>query len=186
MTKTMKTTIILSTLGAGALALYLLVKSAQATPTQNFIGEVIRHYNPYLPKYVASEITDSVVRWTDDRNVNLFTTLAIIAQESHFEPLSTSQSDAKGLMQLMEVALAQLEIEYGVTIDRTRLYKVDDNIKWGTLYYRYCTILAGGVRFEAIARYFRTTDWQEAGPTEYANAVLSKRTKIVEIYQKYN
>lgn len=185
MTKTVKTTVAISLLGAGALALWLLVKSAQAGPSQAFIKEVIKHYNPYLPNYVASEITVSVTKWTDDRNVNLFTTLAIIAQESHFEPLSTSESDAKGLMQLMEVALDELERRYGVQINRARLYEVDYNIRWGTLYYRLCTILASGVRFEAIARYFRTTDWQETEPTEYANAVLEKRATIVKIYEKY-
>lgn len=186
MTKGMKTTVTLSVLGAGALALWLIVKSAQAAPTENFIREVIRHYNPYLPNYVAREITDSVIKWTDDRNIDLFTTLSIIAQESHFEPLSTSESDARGLMQLMEIALDELERRYGVQINRARLYEVDYNIRWGTLYYRLCTILAGGVRFESIARYFRTTDWQEAAPTDYANAVLEKRATIVKIYEKYD
>lgn len=185
MTKKMKaTTITLSILGAGALALYLLVKSAQVTPTQNFIGEVIKHYNPHLPKYVASEITDSVIKWTDDRNVNLFTTLAIIAQESNFDSLAEGEDGEKGLGQIMPVALEEIKRKYGIEFDWQRMYEIDENIKAMTLYYRYCAMLANNNRFEAISRYNKTTEWWLA--KEYANAVLAKRAKIVEIYEKYS
>ena len=185
MTKKIKTLSILSILGAGVLAFYLIfVKSVQATPTQNFTGEVIKYYNAYLPDYLVTEITKSVTKWTDDRNVSLLTILAIMAQESHFEPLETGKDDDIGLMQLTEIALLELERKYGVSIDRTKLYAVDDNIKWGTLYYRYCAMRANNNRFEAISRYNKTTDWHLA--EDYANEVLVKRAEIVQIYEKYD
>lgn len=185
--------ILLSSLGVGALVLYFLVKPAKAEPVPpippippappSFVEEVARYYNPTISVSLASEIARSVAKWTKERNVNVFSVLAIIAQESHFKPSVTGGVGERGLMQLSQTALDELKRVYGVTYSRDRLYEVDYNIMVGTHYYLYCVRLAEGDRFEAIARYNKTTRWWEA--KDYANLVLTKRAKILEIYGKF-
>lgn len=173
-------------LGAAGLVIYLLLRATRAeavTPELGFVEHVAEHYNPEISQSEASQIASSFVRWTKERNVNVFTSLAIIAQESSFRSVVTGPDGEKGLWQLSGIALTELERIYGISIDRTRIYEIDYNTELGTLFYLYCVKLAEGDRREAIARYHRTTRYWEAW--DYADEVLAKRAEIVGMYEEF-
>jgi|GEM_PF-1333726 len=182
-------------LGAGALFFYLLLRPAKVEPQKppvpdqvEFIEQVAKHYYSGLwgrpmTNWEASQISISLTRWTEERNLDLFSCLAIVAQESRFNRYALGLTDDKGLWQLTEVALVELERVYGITVNRTRLYEIDYNNMLGTLYYRYCVGLAEGNRREAMARYHKTTEYWEAWG--YADAVLLKRSHIVNMYEDF-
>ena len=173
-------------LGAAGLVIYLILRATKAeavTPELGFVEHVARHYNPAIPQSEASEIASSLAKWTQKRNVNVFTSLAIIAQESHFRRYATSPDDCRGLWQLGRVALLELERVYGIKTNFNWLYEIDYNMELGTFYYLYCVRLAEGDRREAIARYYRTTEYWKAW--DYADEVLAKRAEIVRMYEDF-
>lgn len=173
-------------LGAAGLVIYLLLRATKAeaaVPELGFVEHVAEHYNPAISQSQASQIASSFAKWTKERNVNVFTCLAIIAYESHFKPYARSPDDCRGLWQLGRIALAELERVYGIKTDFGRLYEIDYNMELGTLYYLYCVKLAKGDRREAIARYYRTTAYWEAW--DYADEVLEKRAEIVGMYEDF-
>lgn len=173
-------------LGAAGLVIYLILRATKAeavTPELGFVEHVARHYNPAISQSEASQIASSLAKWTRKRNVNVFTSLAIIAQESHFRRYATSPDDCRGLWQLGRVALLELERVYGIKTDFNWLYEIDYNMELGTFYYLYCVGLAEGDRREAIARYYRTTEYWKAW--DYADEVLAKRAEIVGMYEDF-
>jgi len=178
-----KTFLALSLIGGGALVLYFLLRPPRAVAEIDFIQRVAKHYNPWMSNSTATLISDSINKWTEKRNLNVFTVLAIIAQESSFNPAAEGKHKDRGLMQLTDVAIDELERVYNVKIDKSRLYEIDYNIQWGTLYFLHCVKLAKGDRFEAIARYNKTTEWWEA--KDYANQVLAKREEIIKMYNEF-
>ena len=192
-----KLTTILLWLGGAGLVAYLLFRSLKpAIPepesTENFITQVAKYYNPSINDTEATKIANSVVKWSDKRNVNLFSILAIIAQESYFQPNPPDGSNGeKGLMQLSGIALDELERVYKINVNRNRLYEIDYNIELGTLYYLYCVPLTNKYRllpeetfrFEAIARYNKTFEPERA--KSYAGEVMAKRNAIVGLYNEF-
>jgi len=153
--------------------------SIPKTVTPSLIQSVVKIYNPILTESQSLQIAYSLDSWIEGRNLNLMTSLAVVAHESRFNPEAIGPTNDKGLWQLNEKALEELERRYGVSIDRSRLYEVDYNCRWGTLYFRLCAILAKGDREEAIARYHCTTDWWKAN--RYVKKVTAERKKIVDI-----
>lgn len=182
-------------LGTGALFLYLLLRPAKAEAAKpplprelDFIEEVARHYyseryKADIPQVTASQIALSVMEWTEKRNLDLFSSLAIIAQESYFNRYAFGLNNERGLWQLSDIALAELARIYKISIDRTRIFEVDYNTELGTLFYLYVVGLAKGNRREAIARYHRTTRYWEAW--DYADEVLKKRAEIMRMYEEF-
>lgn len=182
-------------LGAGTLFLYLLLRPAKVEPQVppmpdqlEFIEQVAKHYylglwGRQMTNWEASQISISLTKWTEKRNLDLFSCLAIMAQESCFNRYALSSADTKGLWQLKEIALLELERVYGITVNRSRIYEIDYNIMLGTLYYLYCVGLAEGNRREAMARYYKTTEYWEAW--WYADTVLLKRSHIVSMYGNF-
>ena len=142
-------------------------------------------YRRGLPKDDASQIASSVIKWCNERNLNIFSVLAIIEQESYFNPKAKGIIGEKGLMQLSDTALDELERVYGIKVDRERIFDIDYNIELGTLYYLYCVRLANGKRFEAIARYHMTFHPEYEAAKKYAEEVMAKRDKIVSMYKKF-
>ncbi len=142
------------------------------------IQSVVKTYNPAITESESLQIAYSLDSWIVARNLNLLTCLAIVAHESRFDPEALGRTDDRGLWQLNEKALGELERRYSVSIDRSRLYEIDYNCRWGTLYFRLCAILARGEREEAIARYHYTTRWWKA--SRYVEKVMAERAKIDE------
>lgn len=179
-------------IGVGTLVFYFLVRGAQAAqplPQETqFIEEVAKHYYRHyyareLPPFEASQIASSLAKWTKERNLNLFSCLAIVSYESGFDRWATSPVECKGLWQLKDIAVRELERVYGIKGDLTRLYEIDYNNELGTMYYLYCVRRAEGERREAIARYYKTTEYWEAWA--YADAVLGIREDIAGMYEDF-
>jgi len=165
------------------LGLFLILISrvgVSITPSQ--IQSVVKTYNPTITKSQSLQIAYSLDSWIVARNLNFITSLALVACESHFDPKALSETGAKGLWQLKEEAVRELERRYGVFIDRSRLFEIDYNCRWGTLYFRLCAILAEGDREEAIARYYYTTEWWKADC--YAEKVMTERGKVASMLEK--
>lgn len=128
-----------------ALGLFLVLMSrtgVSITPSQ--IQSVIKTYNPTITESQSLQIADSLDSWIVARNLNFITSLTLVVCESHFDPKALSEAGAKGLWQLKEEAIKELERREGVSIDRSRLFEIDYNCRWGTLYFRLCAILAKG------------------------------------------
>ena len=181
--------------GAGLVA-YLLFRSfkpaiAEPRTTEKFITQVAKYYSPAITDTEATKIAESTIKWSKERNVNLFSILAIIAQESNFQPNVIGSSSEVGLMQLANIALDELERVYKISVNRNRLYEIDYNIELGTLYYLYCIYLTNkyrllpeeSFRFEAIARYNKTSYPERA--KEYAREVMNKRNLIINLYNEF-
>ncbi|MBA7615284.1 hypothetical protein ES703_22562 [subsurface metagenome] len=150
------------------------------TPAQ--IQSVIKTYNPTITESQSLQIAYSLEKWTVARNLNFITSLALVVCESHFDSNALSETGAKGLWQLKEKAIKELERRYGVSIDRSRLFEIDYNCCWGTLYFRLCALLAKGDREEAIARYYYTTEWRRA--EDYVEKVMAVREKIADLIRE--
>ena len=150
--------------------------SATETVTPLFIQSVVKAYNHRITESQSLQIAYSLDSWIVARNLSLRTSLAIVAHESRFDPGALGGVGDKGLWQLNEMAIKELERRYDVTIDRSRLFEIDYNCRWGTLYFRLCAILANGNRKEAIARYHYTTEWWKADC--YVEKVMVDREKI--------
>lgn len=192
-----KTATILLCLGGTGLITYLLFRSlkpavSEPGSTENFITQVAKYYNPSINDTEAIKIAESTIKWSSKRNINLFSILAIIAQESYFQPNPPDGSSGeKGLMQLSGIALDELERVYKINVNRNRLYEIDYNIELGTLYYLYCIYLTNKYRllpeetfrFEAIARYNKTSEPERA--KSYAGKVIDKRDVIVSLYNDF-
>ena len=153
--------------------------SMAGTVTPSSIQSVVKTYNPAITKSQSLQIAYSLDYWIVARNLNLITCLAIVAHESRFDPGALGGAGDKGLWQLNERAIREIERRYGVSIDRSRLFEIDYNCRWGTLYFRLCAILAEGNREEAIARYHYTTEWWKA--ESYVEKVVAERKKITNI-----
>jgi len=151
--------------------------------TPSLIQSVVKVYSPTTTKSQSLQIAYSLDSWIVGRNLNFITSLALVVCESHFDPKALSETGAKGLWQLKEVAVRELERRYGVVIDRSRLFEIDYNCRWGTLYFRLCAVLAEGDREEAIARYYYTTKWWKVDHC-YVEKVMAVREKIANILGK--
>jgi len=157
---------------------------------EKFIEYFIRKKNPNISSDIAHQIAMSTVKWAKERNLNLWSILAIAYQESWFDPNATEKQDStiisKGIMQLSKPALNELiNQKYISSYDWNKLFDADYNIMLGTLYYLFCVRLANGNRREAFARYNRTTDFTHPTAQSYADGVLQKRAEIVSEWEKF-
>ena len=164
---------------------------ARATkPKEKSLSGFIKYYiklvNPYLSDGDIDQIATSLLKWTKDRGVNLFSCMAIMQRESSFYPNPPGSTISKGLFQLTRYALDELVNKgYIKNYDWDKLTDIDYNISLGTLYYLYCARLAKNNRREAIARYRKTSNPDSPTAQAYASSVLKIRDKIVQEYQKY-
>ncbi len=162
------------------LGLFLvLISRVGVSITPSFIQSVVKIYNPTIIESQSLQIAYSLDSWTVARNLNFITSFTLVICESHFDPNALSKTGAKGLWQLKPEAIRELERRYGVSIDRSRLFEIDYNCRWGTLYFRLRAILAKGNREEAIARYYYTTEWWKA--KDYVEKVMTERGKVVDM-----
>ncbi|MFQ6066285.1 MAG: transglycosylase SLT domain-containing protein [bacterium] len=147
------------------------------------IADLARCYNPTLKETEALKIEKSILRWTRKRNIDLCSFLAIIAQESAFDPMAEGGAGEKGLCQVSKTCLKELRRIYGIDFKQEKLFIPDYNIQVGSLYYRYCAILANNNRREAIARY-RTT-FRPGRSGYYAWKVLQLRKTIHRLITRF-
>jgi len=171
----------------GLFVLFLILPAkAKVNVEYEFIKYFVKTRNPNITDVEVSQIASSCIKWCEKRNLNLFSVLAIIFQESTFRPEVTGDHVSRGLMQLTKTALEQLKkIGYIKDYYWNYLFDIDYNLQLGTLYYLYCVKLAKGNRREAIARYRMTTDFLGKTAQEYADDVLNKRAIILREFENF-
>ncbi|HVC43598.1 MAG TPA: transglycosylase SLT domain-containing protein [Candidatus Binataceae bacterium] len=79
--------------------------------------------------------------------------LALIHQESLFNPAARSSSNAQGLMQLLPATAAKWAPKAGVDSSSLDLYDPPLNLRVGTVYLRQLFAMFGGDSFKAVAAY---------------------------------
>ena len=79
--------------------------------------------------------------------------LALIHQESLFDPAARSSSDARGLMQLLPTTAARWAPDAGMPAAGLDLYDPALSVRIGTVYLRNLMAMFDGDRFKAVAAY---------------------------------
>ncbi|HEX3409166.1 MAG TPA: transglycosylase SLT domain-containing protein [Candidatus Binataceae bacterium] len=79
--------------------------------------------------------------------------LALIRQESLFDPKARSNSDARGLMQLLPTTAQRWAPDAGLPSAPLDLYEPELSVRVGTVYLRNLMTMFDGDRFKAVAAY---------------------------------
>lgn len=103
-------------------AMILLVATFLYKPIETAILKCLYpcKYSEYVEKYAKQYNVDHLLIYS------------IIKAESNFQPQSTSNSGAKGLMQLMETTADEVAQNTGMDYD---IYNIEQNIMMGTKYF---------------------------------------------------
>lgn len=89
-----------------------------------------------MKKMYPKKYSEYVHKYSEEYNVDELLIFSIIKAESNFKPEVTSNSNAMGLMQLMEnTALEISNIIDGINIEKEDIYSPEINIKFGTYYF---------------------------------------------------
>jgi len=111
---------------------------------------------------------ETISTWSADRKLNPMLVIALIRQESRFEPKIKSVVGATGLMQIMPETAS--EIASQIKVKDYKLENVDDNIKFGTWYLDFTHKTYQGNSMLAIASY-------NAGPGAVGDWVSQSKTQ---------
>lgn len=100
--------------------------------------KVVRVQDIILRKIYPITYQEYVEKYAKQNEVDKYMIYAIIKAESNFKPEVKSQSEAIGLMQLLEETAVEMSnsIE-NQTVTKEELYDPETNIKLGTTYYSY-------------------------------------------------
>ena len=103
-----------------------------------YLLKIVRIQDIVLKQIYPTKYTVYVEKYSEENNLDKYMIYAIIKAESNFDPNVKSQSDAIGLMQLLEeTAEERANIIDKKTITEDDLYDPEINIKLGTSYYAY-------------------------------------------------
>lgn len=129
------------------------------------------------------------------RGLDPLIVLAVMREESSFEPLALSPSSAYGLMQIIEPTARWLAGREGMAIpDPAALYDPSLNIRLGTAYLRYLLDRYGELRVAAAAYHAgpgRVDRWLQAFGTTDAELfveripVAATRRYVQNVYRSY-
>ena len=141
---------------------------------------------------------ETVRRAAEAQDVDPLLVVAIIRQESMFDPTARSSADARGLMQLLPSTAERVAATSDPPIDHTNLNDPDVNIELGTRYLRTLFTRFAGDPFKAIAAYNggenATAKWQrqfaDLGSDEFVESITYRETrdyvkKVVANYLSY-
>ncbi|MGH7863967.1 MAG: lytic transglycosylase domain-containing protein, partial [Candidatus Binataceae bacterium] len=87
------------------------------------------------------------------RSLDPYVVVALMRQESMFDPRATSRSDARGLMQLLPSTARTVAKRIGVNDDSLDLYDPVANVQLGAAYLQSLFAMFGGDEFRAVAAY---------------------------------
>ena len=99
---------------------------------------IVRVQDVILKKIYPTTYSEYVEKYSNENDLDKYTIYSIIKAESNFNPNVKSQSDAIGLMQLLEdTANERANVIEEQNITEEDLYDPETNIKLGTSYYAY-------------------------------------------------
>lgn len=97
---------------------------------------------------------DYINSFSSENGVNRFIILSLIKEESHFNPLISSSSDARGLMQILPTTSVDIaRWEHLPTIAPLMLFQPKTNILYGTAYFKYLKANLDNNSLLAVAAY---------------------------------
>lgn len=100
--------------------------------------KIVRIQDIVLKFIYPIKYEEYVEKYAKEYDVDKYMIYAIIKAESNFNPEVTSQSEAIGLMQLLEdTAIERSNAINEVTVTKQELYDPKTNIQLGTSYYSY-------------------------------------------------
>ena len=111
--------------------------------------------NPYVaermryPRGYWDQVSPAAAR----NSLDPYLVLALIHQESLFDPAARSGSDARGLMQLLPATARRWAPDAGVSGAALDLYDPALSVRIGTVYLRNLMGMFGGDQFKAVAAY---------------------------------
>jgi soluble lytic murein transglycosylase-like protein len=127
----------------------------------------IARVNPRLDEATRAQIVHALYVCADRRGLDPLFALAVMEQESHYDPAAVSPKGARGLMQLMPATAADL----GVPM--RRIHSVYDNVCGGVKYLARHMQTYRGAQIAVLRRYYGG-----GAPEEYALPVLARYAKI--------
>jgi soluble lytic murein transglycosylase len=141
---------------------------------------------------------ETVRRTAEAQDIDPLLVVAIIRQESMFDPTARSSADARGLMQLLPSTAERVAATTDRPIDHTNLNDPDVNIELGTRYLRTLFTRFAGDPFKAIAAYNggenAVAKWQrqfaDLSTDEFVESITYRETrdyvkKVVANYRAY-
>ena len=141
---------------------------------------------------------DTVRRAADAQDVDPLLVVAIIRQESMFDPTARSPADARGLMQLLPSTAERVASTSGQPLDHADLTDPGVNIDLGTRYLRTLLTRFGGDPLKAIAAYNggenAVAKWQrrfaDLADDEFVESITYRETRdyvkrVVANYRTY-
>jgi soluble lytic murein transglycosylase-like protein len=124
----------------------------------------------FLKMYYPIRYKDAIKKNADRNGIDPFLVMALILQESYFNPHAKSRVGAIGLMQLMPATGQELGRQLHGVFSVTRLTDPTTNIEIGTVHLKYLINLFGGEVRLAIASYNagqgNVAKWRRAAPNK--------------------
>lgn len=100
------------------------------------ILKVFKFQNILLKKIYPKDYSEYVYKYAEEYNVDPLLVFAIIKAESNFNPNVISNSEAIGLMQLMDATAEELSNKLNILyVKKASLYNPELNIQLGTKYF---------------------------------------------------
>ncbi|OGC03807.1 hypothetical protein A2276_08140 [candidate division WOR-1 bacterium RIFOXYA12_FULL_43_27] len=120
---------------------YIKAPDASVIPGPNYADGVIPDLSDRINRFImgyarvenrpdTSSITDSIVKYSEQYNVNPLLLTSLIARESRFNKYAISSSGAMGLGQLLQSTCATVKI--------SDPFDIDQNVKGTARYLRHC------------------------------------------------
>lgn len=141
----------------------------------------------------------TVEKYAEAYNVDPILVIAVIREESHFNPWSNSHKGAVGLMQLMPATAKEIAVWLGESYAEVDLTKHEDNIRYGTRYLAALNKEFKGNTILVLAAYNagsgRVNSWLKSSPQDFNDYLIDdipfKETreyvqKVLNSYGKYS
>lgn len=138
---------------------------------------LIQRYNPQLDRATALDIANWTMHYSQERRINPALIVGLVARESSFNPNATSRSGARGLGQLSQALVQDLNIRDA--------YDVRQNLDGTTLWLRqlYDIWLGEGVTTEQATAWALASYRQGLGGTRRQGISPTTADYINEIYE---
>jgi len=100
------------------------------------LGSILCISYSYIKYSYRKEYAEYVEKYAQEENLDELLVYSIIKAESGFDKDATSNSEAKGLMQLMKKTAEEVAVNNEIDVDTVDLYDPETNIKLGTKYFK--------------------------------------------------